>query len=100
MLAEKDDVFEETCETIFNLNQDDVARYWCQAREDGERIIRTYKSLMKADKKALAEKDALIAEKDSAIAEKDSAIAEKDSTINEMSSTIAMLQAKLAEYEK
>ena len=93
MLAEKDDVFEETCETIFNLNQDDVARYWCQAREEGERIIRTYKSLMKADKKALAEKDALIAEKDSAIAE-------KDSTINEMSSTIAMLQAKLAEYEK
>lgn len=93
MLAEKDDVFEETCETIFNLNQDDVARYWCQAREEGERIIRTYKSLMKADKKALAEKDVLIAEKDSAIAE-------KDSTINEMSSTIAMLQAKLAEYEK
>ncbi|MBD5469884.1 MAG: Rpn family recombination-promoting nuclease/putative transposase [Lachnospiraceae bacterium] len=79
MLAQKDDIFEETSEEIYNLNQDDVARYWCQMREEGERILRTYKSLMK-------EKDAIIAEKDSSLAEKDS--------------MIAMLQAKLAEYEK
>lgn len=47
MLAQKDDIFEETSEEIYNLNQDDVARYWCQMREEGERILRTYKSLMK-----------------------------------------------------
>ena len=72
MLAQKDDIFEETSEAIYNLNQDDVARYWCQMREEGERILRTYKSLMK-------EKDAIIAEKDS---------------------TIAALQAELERYKK
>lgn len=65
MLAQKDNIFEETSET-------DVARYWCQMREEGERILRTYKSLMK-------EKDAIIAEKDS---------------------TIAALQAELEKYKK
>ena len=83
MLAQKDDIFEETCETIYNLNQDDVARYWCEAREEGQRILRTYESLIKADKEALAKKDAELA----------AAIAEKDATI-------AMLQAKLAKYER
>ena len=79
MLAQKDDVFEETSEAIFNLNQDDVARYWCEAREEGQRILRTYESLLNADKEALAE---------------------KDSTIEEMRSTIAMLQEKLKAYEQ
>ncbi len=78
MLAQKDDIFEETCETIFNLNQDDVARHWCELREEGQRILRTYENLIKADKETLAKKDAELAEKDS---------------------LIAMLQAKLAKYE-
>lgn len=100
MLAQKDDIFEETCETIYNLNQDDVARYWCEAREEGQRILQTYQSLQKMDKEALAQKDAELAQKDAIIAQKDSTITKKDSAIAEKDSLIAMLQAKLAKYEK
>ena len=92
MLAQKDDIFEETSEAIYNLNQDDTARYWCEAREEGHRILRTYESLLKRSDTKLAEKDAIIAEKDSTIAE-------KDSTIADMNSTIAMLEQKLKAYE-
>jgi len=68
MLAQKDDVFEETCNTVFTLNQDDKIRYWCEAREEGERILRTYQA-------QIAQRDKVIAEKDLALAEKDAIIA-------------------------
>lgn len=75
MLAEKNDTFEETCETIFRLNQDDAVRYMCEAREDGERILRTYKAL-------LAEKDNELAEKDNVLAEKNDRIAFLEAQLN------------------
>lgn len=68
MLAQNDNVFEETCETVYKLNQDDTIRYWCEMREEGHRILRTYQSLLNASNAKLAEKDATIAEKDAAIA--------------------------------
>lgn len=74
MLAEKNDTFEETCETIFKLNQNDAVRYWCEAREDGERILRTYQRL-------LAEKDNELAEKNNALAEKEARIAYLESQL-------------------
>ncbi len=55
------DMLEATCETIFRLNQDDAIRYWCEAREDGERILRTYKNQLAEKDRELAEKDARIA---------------------------------------
>ena len=78
MLAQKDDVFEETCETIYELNQDDIARYWAEAREEGLRIARTNEKLYKDE---IARKDRALAEKDNEIAEKDNEIAKKDAQI-------------------
>ncbi len=34
MLSQQDEIFQETCETVFRLNQDDEVRYWCEACED------------------------------------------------------------------
>lgn len=42
LLAQKDEIFEETCDAVFTLNQDDKKRYWCEAHEEGKRIGRTY----------------------------------------------------------
>ena len=65
MLAQKNDVFEETCETILKLNQDDVAREWCEMREEGLRIERTWQHIHEKDLEALAK---LRAEKDAELA--------------------------------
>ena len=79
MLAQKDNAFKEACETVYKLNQNDEVRYLCEMREEGQRILRTYESLIKMKDEKLAEKDATIAEKDS---------------------IIAALQAQLEEYQK
>ena len=34
MLAQKNDAFEETCETVYKLNQDENVRYLCEMREE------------------------------------------------------------------
>lgn len=86
MLAQKDNAIKETCETVYKLNQDDSVRYWCEMREEGHRILRTYESLLKQSNDKLAERDAELAEKNSVIAEKDA--------------MIAALQAQLKAYQK
>lgn len=68
MLAQNNSVFEETCETVYKLNQDKEVRYLCEMREEGQRILRTYQSMLKEKETALAESKALIAEKDAIIA--------------------------------
>lgn len=88
MLAQKSDTFKETCETVYKLNQDESVRYWCEMREEGHRILRTYESLLKNSDAKLAEKDAIIAQKDTELAEKDTELTKKDAII-------AALQARL-----
>lgn len=83
MLAEKDDTLEETCETMYKLNQDTAIRYWCEAREDGERILRTYKTWLAERDNALAEKDNELAKKDSELAEKNARIAYLEAQLNQ-----------------
>lgn len=87
MLAQKNDVFEETCETILKLNQDDVAREWCQMREEGLRIERTWQHIHEKDLEALAK---LRAEKDAELAKLQ---AEKDAEL-------AKLQAELQQLKR
>lgn len=84
MLAQKNNTFKETCETVYKLNQDEKVRYWCEMREEGHRILRTYESLLKNSDEKLAEKDAVIAEKDAKLSEKDAKLAEKDAVIAEL----------------
>ncbi len=69
MLTQNNNTFKETCETVYKLNQDESVRYWCEMREEGQRILRTYESLLKDSNAKLAEKDKKLAEKDARIAE-------------------------------
>ncbi len=79
MLAQKDNALKETCETVYKLNQNEEVRYLCEMREEGQRILRTYESLLKMKDEKLAETAAALAEKDA---------------------MIATLQAQLAAYQK
>lgn len=80
MLAQQNDIFMETCETIFQKNQDRNARYWCEAREEAERIARSvereHQRERQQDLEALAEMHNTIQEQSNALAEKDNALAE------------------------
>ena len=95
MLAQNDNVFEEACETVYKMNQNNEVRYLCEMREEGERILRTYQNMLKRNVAALAEKDTALAEKDAALSEKDIALAEKDAALEESAATIAALQAQI-----
>ena len=88
MLAQKNDAFEETCETVYKLNQDENVRYLCEMREEGHRILRTYESLLK-------NRDAVLAENAATLAEKDAKLAEQEAALAESVAIIAELQAKL-----
>lgn len=95
MLAQQNDIFTETCETIFQKNQDRNVRYWCEAREEADRIARTIEREYQQSLADLAEMRNTIQEKDNTIKEKDNALAEKDNTIAEMRAQIATLMAQL-----
>ena len=69
MLAQNDNVFEETCETVYKLNQNNEVRYLCEMREEGQRIMRTYQNMIRRRDAALADNAATIAEKEATIAE-------------------------------
>ena len=117
MLAQQNDIFMETCETIFQKNQDRNVRYWCEAREEADRIARTVEreyqqsladlaemrntiqekdNTIKEKNNTIKEKDNTIKEKDNTIKEKDNALAEKDNTIQEKDNAIAEMRAQIA----
>ncbi|MCX4379830.1 MAG: hypothetical protein OSJ61_27385, partial [Lachnospiraceae bacterium] len=77
MLAQQDEIFQETGETMLRLNQDDQIRYWCEACEEADRVARTIESNFK---KELAKKNAVIAqqkaENERLLIEKENALAE------------------------
>lgn len=97
MLAQNNNVFKETGETVYKLNQDESVRYWCEMREEGHRILQTYESLLKDSETKLAEKDAKLAEKDAKLAEKDEKLAEKDEKLAEKDNELAEKDARIAE---
>lgn len=69
MVAQNNAVFEEASETLYKLNQNDEVRYLCEMREEGQRILRTYQSLIRQGEEKLAQRDTELAEKDALIAE-------------------------------
>lgn len=85
MLAQKENVFKEAYNMVFRLNQNEKVRYMCEMREEGERIMNTYKERALKSEKKLARSVAALAEKDIELA-KQQAIIER-------------LQAELREYK-
>lgn len=96
MLAQKDNVFMETCETIYQKNQDDMTRKWCEAHEEAERVAQTYRRQYERD---LAQKDAIIEEQENVIAEKENALAEQESVIAEKENVIVEKENVIVEKE-
>ena len=75
IVAQNNTIFEEAGETLYKLNQDDKIRYLCEMREEGQRILRTYQSLIRQGEEKLAQRDNELAEKDAQLAENAAVIA-------------------------
>ena len=97
MLAQQDTVFMETCETIYQKNQDDVARLWCEASEEAARIART---VQKIHEKALAERDAIIVEQETKLIKKDNELEENRQQLEENRQQLEENRQQLTEQEK
>ena len=97
MLAQQDTVFMETCETIYQKNQDDVARLWCEASEEAARIART---VQKIHEKALAERDAVIVEQETKLIKKDNELEENRQQLEENRQQLEENRQQLTEQEK
>ena len=91
MLAQNNSVFEETCETVYKLNQDEEVRYLCEMHEEGQRILRTYQNMLKARENALAEKDAALAENAVKLAENAATIAALQEQIEALQKQVACI---------
>ena len=87
MLAQQNDVFMETCETIFQKNQDEKVRYWCEAREEAERVARTiereYMQTIAKQSNTITEQSNIIAEDRRLLSEKDALIASLMAQLNQ-----------------
>lgn len=92
MLAQQNDTFMETCETIFQKNQDRNVRYWCEAREEAERIARSVEREYQRERQ---QNLAALAEMRNTIQEQSNALAEKDNALAELRAQIATLMAQL-----
>ncbi len=92
MMAQNNTVFKEARETLYKLNQDDEMRYLCEMREEGQRIMRTYQSLIKQGENKLAQKDAELAQKNAELAQNATALAEKDAVIAALQEQLKALQ--------
>ncbi len=92
MMAQNNTVFKEARETLYKLNQDDEMRYLCEMREEGQRIMRTYQSLIKQGENKLAQKDAELAQKNAELAQNATALAEKDAVIAALQEQLKVLQ--------
>lgn len=92
ILTQQDILFQETNVALFHPNQEEQIRYWNEAYEEADRVVRTIESIFK---KELEKKNAIIAEKDRIIAEKESAIASITNEIEQLLAEIAQLKTEL-----
>ncbi len=90
MIAEKNKYMSEAAEEMYQLNEDEIIREQCMAREE-------YYRQERRTQRRMQELEAANAEKDAALAEKDAALAEKDRTLDMYQKRIQELEAKLAD---
>ncbi len=100
MMTQNNTVFKEAGETLYKLNQNDEMRYLCEMREEGQRIMRTYQSLIKQGENKLAQMDAELAQKDNELAQKDTELAQNATALAEKDAVIAALQEQLKALQK
>ncbi len=89
MIAQENDIFEETGETIFKLNQNDSVRYMCEAREEGQRILRTYENMLATEKEAKEESQRILRTYENMIAAEKEAREEDQRTLRTYENMIA-----------
>lgn len=102
MIAEKDEYMSEAAAEMYKMNEDEIIREQCLAREEYYRYEkRTQKRLQRLDEieKELEEKSRVLEEKNHALAEKDHALAEKDHVLAEQKDQLDAYRKRMEDLE-
>lgn len=92
MLAEKNNAFSETAQTLYELNSDEITEMKCRARRDYYKQKNTTEKIMN---ELTLEKNRLMAETEQLTAQKEQLTAENEA----LSSEVQSLKARIAELE-
>lgn len=95
MIAQKSSILSEACESLFEINADEISRQKSQAREDYYRMQRMIERKLAEQDTLITKQLSLIAEKDCEISAMSNEIASKNCEISAMSDEIARLKALL-----
>ena len=84
MLAERDEYLEETVESLYKANADEIVRQQCRAREDAERRERT----LERDNRKLKQENEILEKETEALREEKETLKEEKKTLKEEKETL------------
>ena len=92
MIAEKDKVYSEAANSIYEQNSDETVRMMCEARKEAIFHEQYVQNKMESLEKQLSQKDEQLSQKDEQLSQKEKQLSQKDSLIEQ-------LQAELEKYK-
>jgi len=92
MIAEKDKVYSEAANSIYEQNSDETVRMMCEARREAIFHEQYVQNKMESLEKQLSQKEKQLSQKEKQLSQKEKQLSQKDSLIEQ-------LQAELEEYK-
>lgn len=92
MIAEKDKVYSEAANSIYEQNSDETVRMMCEARREAIFHEQYVQNKMDNLEKQLSQKDEQLSQKDEQLSQKDEQLSQKDFLIEQLQSEIKKLK--------
>ena len=99
MIAEKDKVYSEAANSIYEQNSDETVRMMCEARREAIFHEQYVQNKMESLEKQLSQKDEQLSQKEKQLSQKDEQLSQKDEQLSQKDSLIEQLQAELEKYK-
>ena len=99
MIAEKDKVYSEAANSIYEQNSDETVRMMCEARREAIFHEQYVQNKMESLEKQLSQKEKQLSQKDEQLSQKDEQLSQKEKQLSQKDSLIEQLQAELEKYK-
>ncbi|MBQ9391092.1 MAG: hypothetical protein IJU02_02775 [Lachnospiraceae bacterium] len=99
MIAEKDKVYSEAANSIYEQNSDETVRMMCEARREAIFHEQYVQNKMERLEKQLSQKYEQLSQKDEQLSQKDEQLSQKEKQLSQKDSLIEQLQAELEKYK-
>ncbi len=99
MIAEKDKVYSEAANSIYEQNSDETVRMMCEARREAIFHEQYVQNKMESLEKQLSQKEKQLSQKDEQLSQKDEQLSQKEKQLSQKDSLIEQLQTELEKYK-